>query len=119
LTILHHRAGTCRLAGSRLAPAGTILETLLLHAVPDAGLGLHHAITVLQHLLLHHPLVEHLLLQHLLLHCSELTAVPVLAGPGNVSHALLATTTSGTRSEAVKELIFEGLLKSNMLGRFR
>jgi hypothetical protein len=91
LTILHHRAGTCRLAGSRLAPAGTILETLLLHAVPDAGLGLHHAITVLQHLLLHHPLVEHLLLQHLLLHCSELTAVPVLAGPGNVSHALLAT----------------------------
>jgi hypothetical protein len=91
-----------------LSTAGTIPETLLLHAVRAAGLGLHLAITVLhhlllQHLLLHHLLLHHLLLHHpllqhlLLLHCSELPPGAVLTGSGNVAQALLATT-SGTCS---------------------
>jgi len=71
-----------------LASVRPVHQPCLLHvAVPEAGLGLHRAITILDH--------HHLLL--LLLHRSHLPAVAVLAGPGHVSHALL-TATSGTTS---------------------
>ena len=95
LTILHHLPGARCLSGTALSTTGTIPKPLLLDAaVCETGLGLHHAITVLDHLLLHR---------------SHLTAVPVLAGPRGVPHTLLAATSgttwrNATTLRAVQEL---------------
>jgi hypothetical protein len=94
LTILHHLPGARCLSGTALSTTGTIPKPLLLDAaVRETGLGLHHAITVLDHLLLHR---------------SHLTAVPVLAGPGGVPHALLASTSRTSPSSAASKALRAG-----------